>query len=264
MEELLGPVEQYTIRRGTGGKRPPCGLSLDALRAFIQACGGRARLENLTTCEVKLKFVLPMTLEQRVSYSELLLQRGDPGAREANRFISHAYDYKFLNVIDAIEAREGRGSRCEPLFFYFDLLVVNQHGQSAVVAPETLMEEFGGGVRSIGYTLLVLEWDNPLPLTRAWCLLEIGTSLLHGGVLEVIMPPQSAAKFAASLAASEAIVDEHPFAALNRQLRVDCERATAREPKDLSMIQHFIRNMGRGWRGGEGGGKEASRSSTAW
>jgi hypothetical protein len=128
------------------------------------------------------------------------------------------------------------------LFYYFDLLVVNQHSQGAVVAPEVLMAEFGGGVRSIGYTLLVLEWDNPLPLTRAWCLLEIGTSLLHGGDLEVIMPPQSAAKFAAVLAPSAALLAEHPFDTLNRQLCVECERATAREPKDLANIQNFICN----------------------
>ena len=94
-----------------------------------------------------------------------------------------------------------------PVFYYFDLLVVNQHGQSAAVAPEVLWREFTGGVRAIGRTLLVLTLDASQrgPLTRAWCVAEIAAGLqgesegsggdAAEGSFEVIMTPAEEARF---------------------------------------------------------------------
>jgi tetratricopeptide (TPR) repeat protein len=101
-------------------------------------------------------------------------------------------------------------------FYYFDLLVVNQHGQTAAVAPDVLWREFTGGVRAIGRTLLVLTLDasEKGALTRAWCVAEIVAGLQIGGssdkapgegadrsaaAFEVIMSPAEEAKFHAEL-----------------------------------------------------------------
>ncbi len=83
---------------------------------------------------------------------------------------------------------------------------MNQHGQSAAVAPDVLWREFTGGVRAIGRTLLVLTLDASErgPLTRAWCVAEIAAGLQGDGTsgggaaegsFEVIMTPAEEARF---------------------------------------------------------------------
>ena len=80
------------------------------------------------------------------------------------------------------------------------------------VQPEVLWAEFAGGVASVGHLLLVLAFDNPVPLTRAWSIVEIVAGvgevkpdLLHSKgpmgraddlkKVEVIMPPAEEARF---------------------------------------------------------------------
>jgi len=164
--------------------------------------------------------------------SELIL----PSARgRANVFISHAYDYSFIKVVDAVrawEARQPAGSG--PFFYYFDLLVVNQHGQGAVVPFEVLRDEFGGGVRGIGRTLLFLDWHAPIALQRAWCVFEIFTSLDVAAEFQVIMAPADEASFEAAL------VDDCA-SLVQKTCLIDAEAAAAREPCDLANIQAVIR-----------------------
>ncbi len=151
-----------------------------------------------------------------------------------------AYDYVFLDVVEAVRAWEAAQADkgAHTTFYYFDLLVVNQHLQDAVVPFEVLRDEFSDGVRSIGRTLLVLKWDNPVPLRRAWCVFEIGITLAHALCFDVIMPPQDRGAFLAALTTD--------FAAIARfTCDVDVERASAREPRDLVNIQRTI-NEGHG------------------
>jgi hypothetical protein len=163
----------------------------------------------------------------------------------ATAFVSHAYDDEFLGVVDSIaslEAREGTSA-----FYYFDLLVVNQHQvclslpphdhvcreQSTIVPFEQLKREFGQSVRAIGRTLLYLRWADPIPLGRAWCVFEMGTTLEVGAGLKVIMPPADVASFKHAL--------ENNFDSLTyKTCRVDVEKATAREASDLLNIQRAI------------------------
>ena len=186
---------------------PPLGISLAGFHHFIEANGGRARFRGLSTGAVKCEIVLRATssppLSSAAPYVELLPPEC---VSKATRFISHAYGSPFLLTVEAIEHYEAKQTRAgaeaapPPLFYYFDLLVVNQHQQTRAVAPEVLWREFSGGVRAVGSTLLVLTWDeNPLPLTRAWCLAEIVTGMRDAAegcaAFEVIMPPAEEARF---------------------------------------------------------------------
>ena len=140
----------------------PLGIYLPGLLALVDAHGGRGSFEGKSTAWVKFNVVLPFTTN--TSYVAPLAAAGSPHVAPATAFISHAYDDEFLGVLDAVtalEAREGTSA-----FYYFDLLVVNQHGQGAVVPFEVLRDEFGRSVRAIGRTLLVLRWANPIPLLR--------------------------------------------------------------------------------------------------
>ena len=214
-------------------ERPPPGISLAGFQAFIDAHGGRGAFCAMSTADVKYKQVIPITGHKRKSYVAHLLEQ----QAEANKFISHAYEYRFLDVVDAIAAWEARQSTGGPFFYYFDLLVVNQHGQSAVVDFKVLRDEFGGSVRAIGHTLLVLKWENPIPLSRAWCVFEMGVTLDVRAKMEVIMPPQDAASF------KRALVEDFDSLTL-KTCRVDVEKAKAREVKDMANIQRAIRESG--------------------
>ncbi len=212
----------------------PLGISLQGLLALVEAHGGRSALAGLSTGAIK-RLVLAATAHTRTSYAAQLLAAGSPHAAPATAFISHAYDDEFLGVLDAVaalEAREGASA-----FYYFDLLVVNQHGQGAVMPFEALRDEFGRSVLAIGRTLLVLRWANPIPLQRAWCVFEIATTLAVGASMKVLMPPKDVAAFTDALL--------HDFDSLTYQTcRVDVEKAGAREKTDLDNIQRAIKEAG--------------------
>lgn len=190
----------------------PDGITLAGLRAFVAEHGGTDILAHKTTNDIKWEHVIPTTKTVACSYASMLRaraaatgSRSDEVVGRANAFVSHVYTYNFLSVIEAIAAWEARLPAGEPrVFYYFDLLVVNQHGQSAAVAPSVLWREFTGGVRAIGRTLLVLTLDAAErgPLTRAWCVAEIAAGLQGEGAggtavpsFEVVMSPVEEARF---------------------------------------------------------------------
>lgn len=169
-------------------------------------------------------------------------------------FVSHAYDYRFMKVVETLRAWE-RSLRAhhdsegdtaahgtlpfpsplpDTIYYYFDLFTVNQHGQAGVVDFEELAREFGGGVRGIGRTLLVLDWGNPVALTRAWCIYEIFTSLDVRAAFEVSLCPTDGHEFTRCLltAFEEAFL---------KTCSVDAEQASALEKRDLDGIQAAVR-----------------------
>ena len=215
---------------------PKLGLSLSGFETFVSFHGGRAAFKGLTTSVVKASFVVPRTSEVKREYIHLLAS-DESSIGTANRFISHAYDYLFLDMLDAVMKWEAGASSGSPFFYYFDLLCVNQHSQDAVVPFEVLRDEFSGGVRGIGYTLLLLKWREPISLTRSWCVFEMATTLLVGAPLEVIMPPDDEVDFRRELL--------ERFEGLILSLcRVDVAKATAREEVDRVNINRAIEAAG--------------------
>ena len=213
----------------------PYGLSLAGLHALVATHGGRVAFEGKSTGWVKYNVVLPATSAAKTSYAAKLLTEESPHVAPATAFISHAYDDEFLGMVDALaalEAKEGTSA-----FYYFDLLVVNQHGQHVVVPFEVLRDEFGESVRAIGRTLLYLRWAKPVPLKRAWCVFEMGTTLAMGTGMKVVMPPADVAAFKRAL--------EEDFKSLTyKTCTVDVEKASAREASDLANIKRAIEASG--------------------
>ena len=227
------------------------GLSAAGFAALVAAGGGRAALEGKTTAWVKHNVVLPLTAEAKVAFADSLRAGAGAGSGggggadadaaaalvgDATVFLSHAYDYFFLDAVDAAAAWEAGAPRAGggPHFFYFDLAVVNQHGQSAVVPFEVLKREFGRSVARVAHVIFLLDYDAPVSLERAWCVFEAATALASGARFEVVMPPRCAAAFAAAL--------ERDFASLVRKTcAVDVARAAAREPADRENIFRVIR-----------------------
>jgi hypothetical protein len=199
------------------GDIPAHGITLKGIREFIAAHGGREAFARKTTSAVCQDVVLPATRASGLSYCAQLLAAGSGEVGVANAFVSHAWGYKFLSVVNALEeweasrrpARSGDaasgaaagGGAALPgddddndsggTVFWFDLFA-NPQTKTADRPFEWWTGCFRDNIRRIGHTLLVLEWEDPKPLTRAWCVWEIACSI--GTKLEVIMSPVQASR----------------------------------------------------------------------
>jgi hypothetical protein len=74
---------------------PRYGVMLSYLDEFLEECGGRSALRNLTTTEVCERFIKRVTLSSESSYCEFLRELKHKAVGEAEVFISHAWKYKF-------------------------------------------------------------------------------------------------------------------------------------------------------------------------
>jgi len=147
---------------------------------------------NWTTTDVCVKRVLPETKEAEKAYYELAPdetdEKGNPLIGRANYFCSHAWKYKFVNVVNALQVFCKNNELIpEETFFWFDLFINNQH-----LAPNLSYKwwcgRFKEAIRSFGKVVLVLEpWTDPIPITRAWCLWEIFCTIDTGSEFNVAM-----------------------------------------------------------------------------
>lgn len=71
-------------------------------------------------------------------------------------------------------------------------------GRRACSAP--FLPRCAQAIKRFGHTLLVLQpWNNPLPLTRSWCLWEILCTIRAKSTLEVALGAAQEAAFLAAL-----------------------------------------------------------------
>jgi len=143
---------------------PKDGIMLSTMDVFYNECGGKDKLEGLTTTEVNDKFLKPITLSSRLSYCEYLKQSSYSSiVGVAEVFISHAWKYKFLDVMNAIEYH----FRDTPeIIIWFDLFSNNQH-QAVDLDFNWWCNTFKSAIRDFGYTVMILApWKDPIPLTR--------------------------------------------------------------------------------------------------
>ena len=67
-----------------------------------------------------------------------------------------------------------------------DVFVVDQNKPPA--DSEIVFTAFKDVVAQIGHTVLVLApWNDPIPMTRAWCLWEIYSTLVAGSEFEIVI-----------------------------------------------------------------------------
>ena len=79
------------------------GVHLCELDDFISKCGGPIVLQGLTSTDVCNQHLKPMSLVAGKSYCEELRAVDDRAVCAATVFISHAWAYKFLDVVEAIK-----------------------------------------------------------------------------------------------------------------------------------------------------------------
>jgi len=141
-------------------------------------------------------------------------------------FVSHAWGHEFLDVVAALEAYDA--TRRAPTVFWFDIFSNNQH-KTAVRDFTWWQTVFRDNIGKLKRTLLVLAWNDPKPLSRAWCLWEMVSTVNTSSNFQVLMSPKNHASFAAALVGD---FDSIVFKTCN----VDLSKAQAFNPSDRDNI----------------------------
>ena len=83
---------------------PKHGVRVDYFNELVELiCGGRQNILDLTTADVCENIIKPATENDLISYCDLLQQQNHPAyGSVATVFISHAWQYKFVEVVDAL------------------------------------------------------------------------------------------------------------------------------------------------------------------
>ncbi|KAI8840792.1 hypothetical protein BJ741DRAFT_646925 [Chytriomyces cf. hyalinus JEL632] len=177
------------------------GLPLSFVHDFITASGGSEAFKNLTTTDVCQKLVQPLTAHTRRSMIDTLSFEGRSDVvSEANWFVSHAWKYQFLEVIDALTDFAGKkGIPAKEFIIWFDLFSNSQH-ETANRPFEWWENTFMSAIKKMGQVVMVLiPWSDPIPLTRAWCIFEIYSTVKTGSVFDVAMPSRNQVEFLVEL-----------------------------------------------------------------
>jgi len=110
--------------------------------------------------------------------------------------VSHAWGHEFLDVVAALEDYDSR--QPTPTVFWFDIFSNNQH--KAPNREFTWWQTvFRDNIGKLKRTLLVLEWNDPKPLSRARCLWEMVSTVDTKSEFHVLMSPKNHKSFATAL-----------------------------------------------------------------
>ena len=103
---------------------PLDGLPLSFYRELIDANGGEAAFESLTTSNVKRSIIVPKTQNTMLSLCAHMRLEGDGRVKTATWFVSHAWQCKFVDVVRALEAffADKPGA-----IIWMDLFLTSQH-----------------------------------------------------------------------------------------------------------------------------------------
>ena len=219
------------------------GVKLSFLDQFIKKCGGRSHLKGMSTMDVMLKWVKPDTEASKLSYCELLESQGLLNAvGTATWFYSHAWKYRFLDVVDAAKiffSQMPVGSE-EPTL-WFDIFSVSQH--KAGIRPfEWWSTVFINNIGSIGKVLMVMQpFDDSdsgvqawVTLSRVWCVFELYSCEATLSDFHVTMTENMATLFRREMLCNDR-------AWLKSLVSLDCEQSEATEREDKERVFDVIR-----------------------
>ncbi len=187
---------------------------------------------SITTREVCEKCVKLSTEATQLSYCEQLLLSEDAAefVGRPTAFISHAWDYRFLEVLEALTSYFADE---EDVIIWFDIFSNNQH-KTASFEFEWWCDTFKDAILSFGRTVMVLApWNDPLPLRRAWCIWELYCTIEGKRSdlkcrFDVAMSPASIEQFVADVDADPANVTNKMLATIDTA-RSECSKAEDRE-----------------------------------
>eukprot|EP00053_Salpingoeca_punica_P015694 m.145072 g.145072 ORF g.145072 m.145072 type:complete len:939 (+) comp16778_c0_seq16:20-2836(+) len=229
------------------------GISVAFIRKFSaeHLVGDRADFTTAQICEAVVK---ERTRALECSYVQYLQQAADSGSSsgvdidvgKAKVFVSHAWKYKLRDVftvmLEYADKYAAENPKAPPLFFYFDLFCNNQHATESHPF-DWWCSTFQRNIMSIGQVLLVMApWDDPVPLTRAWCLWEIHCALDGKVPLTIGLPPDQRGALLQGVSESFSVIT-------NALVRIDAERSEAFKQEDRDNIHRAVQESELGFDG---------------
>jgi hypothetical protein len=125
---------------------PMDGLPPSFLRDFIEANGGEAAFQGLTTSQVRQQFIVPQTQASALSLCAQLRMQKDKRVQPASWFVSHPRQLQFLDLVTALESffapRPGA-------IIWLDLVSTSQHA-TVDRPPEWWQQTFISAVGRMG------------------------------------------------------------------------------------------------------------------
>ncbi|EGD80406.1 hypothetical protein PTSG_11051 [Salpingoeca rosetta] len=208
------------------------GVSSGAIERFVQTLQQQfpETYKEMTTQEACTSIVVPRTKDSQCAYIDVMREENKDNVGRATVFVSHAWRYKIVDVLTTLlefAAEEGQSGSSK-----------TQHVNVTANLPQDWWSTtFKKSIRQIGKVLLVLTpWNDPVPLTRAWCLWEIFCSISQADVdLQIRLPSQQ------RHALRDAITETHT-AVTNMLVEVQAEKAEAWKKEDKDMIFRAIQS----------------------
>jgi len=222
-----------SLIQGSSIPFPKRGIKLIHFNDFIiKYCGGENVIQGWTTTDICEKIVKPLTLSSQSSYCDLLLNQGyNDIVMIGQVFISHAWKYVFLDVVNALmyHFRDNLD-----IIIWFDLFSNNQH-KAVDLDFEWWCNTFKEAISDFKHVVLVLSpWQDPIPLTRAWCLFELYCSAITNCFFEVAMCESQQKEFLNDMS-------KDTIRGINRMLgKVNCKKSDSFNPKDKLRIFEVV------------------------
>ncbi|KAF0694015.1 Aste57867_15074 [Aphanomyces stellatus] len=229
--------------------RPPRGLTLGFFKHFVALHGGRDAFLGLTTEDVCTRYVLPFTASTKASMVDHILattanpinnedEEGTdkttcPYVQPASWFVSHAWSYVFLDVIDALdgffaEQVNDSDSSGDNVAVWFCLFNNNQHDVTDKLRRfDYWVDSFQSALTAIGQVVMVLSpWQNPTTLTRTWCVFEIYVAYTTHARFEIAMGHAQKQVFL------QDIQDDHSFEAMLGTIKSEASQTAVASDRD--------------------------------
>jgi tetratricopeptide (TPR) repeat protein len=192
---------------------------------------GSSDWETATTADICEKIIKPMTGAYQCSLAEYLAVMSPSTIGKPCAFISHAWKFKFKDLIAALVSYFG-----EDEYVWLDLVCNNQH-KAANYDFEWWSGTFKNAIASIGKTVMVFdEWNDPIPLTRGWCIWELYCTIDNELCeFDVAMTAHSEISFVEDM-------DESAHDAINKMLgTIDCARSECFNDDDRMQIHDAVK-----------------------
>jgi tetratricopeptide (TPR) repeat protein len=207
---------------------PLCGVSQNYLASLVAS----HQAEDWDVARFCNQVIKPLSSD--VSLAEHLLSQED--TRQfvkplADVFISYAWTYKVGALLACLETKEDR-------HIWLDCVVVNQHTSSQVDHAQWL-ETFSQALKTIGKAeLVMMPWNKPVPVTRAWCVFEQFVITSQNIPFETKLLPSDRGELVASLRAGKLSFAD----LLGLFASIDCEKASAFKREDREQIIGLLRS----------------------
>lgn len=181
------PVFSHDIHRDYKKIIPTDGVRIDFLQAFIEDCGGREAIKDLTTRDVCNQVIIPATRSQNMSFCELIKSKhpSHPAIQPATIYVSHLWDYNFLSVIDTL-------SMMRPdHVVWMDVFALNHHRNtgSNSTSVQSLQALDAMIQHQIGSMAFIFSPDQNFQLlSRTWNLFEFYLAWKHQKSISFLSP----------------------------------------------------------------------------